>query len=288
MKSLADFFVGEALLRDGVFAQLGHADSPIPLTLAYCDSTHYLGRVNENNNISCVVTSPTLAEHVVEAKGVVSVDNPRNVFYQLHVGMQPYRQQSLTPKIHPTAVVSPQAQLGAGVVVNENVVIRQDVKIGQNSFIDAGSIIGVDGLLYFSVEGRHIRVEHQGSVEIGSGVTILANSVVARGIHPRCKTRIDDGVTVGVATTIGHEATIKDNCVVSGNCVVARGAVVGERAWLGSNVVVKEYVEIGARSRVSAGSIVITDVPPGEHVSGNFAVSHKKRLLEFLRNKRGK
>ena len=97
---------------------------------------------------------------------------------------------------------------------------------------------------------------------------------------------IGDHAIVGIASTIGHEAHLERNCVVSGNCVIARRARIGEGAWIGTSATVREYVRIGARASVKAGSVVIEDVAEEAEVSGNFAGPHRKRLLQYLRDKK--
>ena len=64
------------------------------------------------------------------------------------------------------------------------------------------------------------------------------------------------------------------------------GSEIGKNAFLGTNVTVKENVMIGCDAQVMAGSVVIDDVPSNTSVSGNFATDHKRRLLDYYRNKK--
>ena len=49
---LRDYFDGGEVIRPGEFADLGHADSPVPGTLTYCDAEHYINIANRNANVS--------------------------------------------------------------------------------------------------------------------------------------------------------------------------------------------------------------------------------------------
>jgi len=284
-RRLSDYFGPDAILRDGGFVDLGHADSTMAGTLAYCDSVHYLGLANANPKVSCLLVTPELAGATAADKGVAAFPDPRNAFYRLHEELDglPQREETV---IHPSAIVSPRAKIGRGVVVAERVVIRDDVELGDGSFIDAGAVLGAEGILYRREAGGNLHVRHRGTVRIGSHAVVLANAVVVRGIYPGEPTVVGDHAIVGIAAIVGHEAHLERNCVVSGNCVIARRARIGEGAWIGTSAMVREYVCVGARASVKAGSVVVEDVPADAEVSGNFAVPHRRRLLQYLKDRK--
>ena len=283
-KRLSDFFSPEEVKRDGRFVDVGHADSAVPGTLVYCDSVHYLEIANLNNNVSCVLTTPELASQAVTGKGVVAITSPRNAFYRLHERLGPESTTNET-SIHPSAIVSPRARIGRGVIIVERVIIKDDVLVGDGSFIDAGAILGAEGLLYVREDGNNRRIRHRGAVNVGKHATILANAVVVRAIHAGQPTTIGDHSIVGIASTVGHDAVVGRNCVISGNCVIARHAHISDGAWVGTSATVREYVRVGVGASVKAGSVVVEDVPDGAEVSGNFAVPHRRRVLQYLKDK---
>jgi UDP-3-O-[3-hydroxymyristoyl] glucosamine N-acyltransferase len=282
---LSGHFESHELKRDGSFSELGHADSATPDTLAYCDSAYYLEAANANPSVSCILTTPDLAAKVAVSKGVAIAANPRVAFYRLHERLWPDPKTGDT-QIHPSAIVSHGTKIGRGVIISERAVVKDGVEIGDGSFVDVGAVLGAEGLLYVREDGENRRVRHLGGVRIGKQVTILANAVLARGIHPGLPTVVEDRAIVGIATTIGHEAHIGSNCIVSGNCVIARRAEIGEKAWIGASSMIREYVRIGARASVMAGSVVLEDVPEDAKVSGNFAIPHRRRMLQYLKDKR--
>ena len=157
--------------------------------------------------------------------------------------------------------------------------------IGDNTFIDAGAVIGCEGLLHMTENGNQVIVRHAGGVNIGQNVVILSNAVIARSIHETLFTNIGDYSLIGIATTIGHEVQIGKNCVVAGNCVIARRATLEDGVRIASSVVVREYLHLCRNAQVKAGSVVVEDVRENDVVSGNFAVSHQKHLMEFLKSK---
>lgn len=282
-RRLGEYFGQGELARDGSFDEPGNADSGTPGTLAYCDTAFHADLAAANANVSCVITTPALAPRIA-GKGLVTAASPRAAFYRLHerlaqeAGAEPAR-------IHPSAIVSPGARIGREVTIRERAVVMEGVELGDGCFVDAGAILGAEGLLHYDEAGAKRRVPHRGGVRIGEQACILANAVIVRGIHPGTPTVVEDHAMIGVASTLGHESRVQASAVISGNCVIARGARIGPGAWIGSSSVVREYVRVGERARVMAGSVVIEDVAAGAEVSGNFAVAHRPRLLQFRKDR---
>ena len=176
--------------------------------------------------------------------------------------------------------MSRDAHIGDNVVVGENAVIRSNVRIGDGSRIDAGCVIGCDGLLYLpGPPPEHI--VHGGGVEIGNNVTILARSVVVSSVHDSFFTTIGNNTIIRLGKNIGHEAIVEENCVLSRNSKVARGAVIHAGTWLGAGAIIREYVSVGEGASVKIGSVVIDDVAAKAAVSGPFARDHQLNLLEY-------
>jgi len=289
---LSDFYHDKSLVRDSRFSQLGTVDSSQKDTLVYCDIFSYVVRAMQNENVSCVITTGELAENVTPTKGLIVSSNPRNDFLKLHnklvekdlIRLEIDYGIGEKCSFHPSAIISKRSKIGNNVTINENVVIKDNVMIGDNTFIDAGAIIGCEGLLCIIEDGKNIFVKHAGGVKIGSNVTILSNAVIARSINNSCFTEIGDYTIIGIATNIGHEARIGAKCVISGNCVIARRVFVNDGARIESSVVVREHVIIGKGAQVKAGSIVVKNVGNNQAVSGNFAMEHNRHLRQYIRS----
>jgi len=279
---LADWFAPEQIRSEGVFEALGRADSALPGTLAYCESVFYIDVANRNRCVSSVLTTAELAARVAAGKGLAVADAPRTAFFDLHERLP--GEDEAEPPIHPAAVVSARAIIGKYPRIGAHAVIGAGVTLGDGCFVDAGAVLGAEGILYDPAGGRNRRIRHRGEVVIGAGVTVLANAVVVRGIHPGTPTMVGDHAVIGVGSNVGHEAQLEAGCVISGNCVIARGARIGAGAWIGTSAVIREYVRVGARASVKAGAVVLADVAEGEEVSGNFAFAHRRHMLQHLKN----
>lgn len=291
---LSDYFENDMVSCDGEFAALGYIDSNVPGTLVYCDTVYYLKKATANPNITCVITTPDLAEEIEKIPGIVSSLEPRTTFYRLHntiVTRQTPRALSKygmgeSCQIHPSAVISDKANIGNRVTIAENVTIKDEVDIGDDCFIDANAVIGAEGLLYYMENGMIIAIRHAGGVKIGERVTILSGAVIVKSVHGHMLTTIGDRSIIGVSTNIGHEAMVGNDCVISSNCVVARRAILEEGVKIGPSVTIREHVRVRRHAHIRLGSTVIEDVNEGQSISGDFAVDHMVNLKSHHRKKR--
>ncbi len=287
---LSDFDFSVKILQNSEFESLGYVDSDIEKTLAYCDNLSYLLKADTNKNITCIITTEDLAHRVNSTVGVGISATPRASFYKIHHWFIENNKYSTSHEygigkhcnIHPSAIVADSVKIGNNVSISENVVIKDQVIIGDNTSIDAGAIIGCDGLLYYKDVANIIYIKHAGGVQIGNNVTILSNAIVAKSIHNSYFTTIGNNSIIGITSNIGHEAQIEDNCVIAGNCVIARKAKICKGSWIGPSSVIREHVIIGKNAQVKLGSVVIKSVEDNKIVSGNFAVDHTRNLRRSL------
>jgi sugar O-acyltransferase (sialic acid O-acetyltransferase NeuD family) len=98
---------------------------------------------------------------------------------------------------------------------------------------------------------------------IGSG------SIVAPFAFIGPQTVLGTQLVVNVGAVIGHEAQIGDYGVLAPHAVVHGQAVVAEDVLIGSGAVVTNGQTIGARSKISAGSMVFSAIPPEVTAFGN-------------------
>jgi acetyltransferase-like isoleucine patch superfamily enzyme len=150
--------------------------------------------------------------------------------------------------IHPTADVSPLAELGEGTRVWANVQIRERAKIGRNCIIGRNSYIEFD-------------------VSVGDNVKIQNNSSLYVGLT------IDDGVFIGphvIFTNDKLPRAIKPD----GKLKNAADWHVGKThvqygAAIGAGTIIVTGLTIGRWAMVGSGSVVTKDVPDYALVVGN-------------------
>jgi UDP-3-O-[3-hydroxymyristoyl] glucosamine N-acyltransferase len=182
-----------------------------------------------------------------------------------------------------SAVLRGRVRIEAGARVGPRVVISGPAIIRAGACIDAGAILGCDGLYAKTIRGRRMNMPHFGGVAIGSGAHIHAGAVIVRSAIRGEATRIGEGAHVGIMANVGHDAEIGDAATLSSHCVIAGRASVGARAWIGASATVSNAIRIGEGARVRLGAVVVRDVPAGASVSGNFAVDHDRTMRAYLK-----
>jgi len=186
-------------------------------------------------------------------------------------------------QIHPTAIVSPGAQLG------------QDVEIG--AFCTVGPQVQLgDGVRLVS----HVVVE--GATQIGGGTTIHPFAVLGGApqhlAHKGEDTRLVIGerniirehVTMhtgtvggGGVTTVGsdslymvgahvaHDCVVGDRVTFANNATLGGHVVIGDFVFMGGLCAVHQFTRIGRYSFVGGGGVVTKDIIPYGSVWGNHA-----------------
>lgn len=185
--------------------------------------------------------------------------------------------------IHPTAIISPDAQLGEGVEIGPYVVIGSDVKIGKNTVIGPHAVIedfthigeSCHIFQFCSIGALPQDLKFSGEktrVVIGNFNTIREFVTIHRS------TTADIGVTI-----IGNHNLLMAYCHVAHNCklgdriVMANAATlaghvhVEDNAIIGGLTGVHQFSSIGAHCIIGGASAVVKDVPPYTMASGNHA-----------------
>ncbi len=143
-------------------------------------------------------------------------------------------------RIHPSAEISADAEIGEGTVIWNNAQVRENARIGQGCslgkdvYVDAGAVLG-------------------NGVKVQNGVSIY------RGVA------VEDDVFLGPHMTFTNDlyprAFLSDFEV--------RGTLVKKGASIGAHATIVCGITIGEYAMVAAGSVVTRDVPAYGLVMGN-------------------
>jgi UDP-3-O-[3-hydroxymyristoyl] glucosamine N-acyltransferase len=181
--------------------------------------------------------------------------------------------------IHPEAIISSSVYIGANCSIGNcfigentqvypNVTIYDNVSIGNNVIIQAGAVIGTDGLgCERKEDGTLVKFSHIGGVVIGNNVEIGANCQVARGALS--DTIIGNGTKINGLCFIAHNCVIGINVLFTGNTMIAGSAKIEDNATIYSGVIIREQRTIGKGATIGMGAVVTKDVPAYEVWIGN-------------------
>lgn len=190
--------------------------------------------------------------------------------------------------IHKDAVIDPTAYIDAGCVIGRakigrntvimpNVVIGDNVSIGSNCLIQAGAILGTDGLgCSREPDGTLIKFPHLGGIIVGDNVEIGANCQVARGALS--DTIISNGCKINGMCFIAHNCKLEENVWITGSTMLCGSTYVGRNATIFSDVIIREQSYIGEGSVIGMGAVVTKNVPAGETWIGAPARKMEKKV----------
>ncbi len=181
--------------------------------------------------------------------------------------------------IHPTALVSPQAELGKGVRIGAFALVEDGVVIGDDCIIEArvtlksGTILGPENHIFEGAclggSPQHLRAGPViGTVRIGARNQIREFATIHRAVAPNGTTEIGDDNMIMVGAHIAHDCRI-GNCTILANNVLLAGHVqVHDRAYLSGAVAVHQFCRIGRCAMVGGQGHITRDVPPYVTVDG--------------------
>jgi UDP-N-acetylglucosamine acyltransferase len=186
----------------------------------------------------------------------------------------------MTSRIHPTAIVSKDAQLGADVEVGPFAIVGEGCIVGDGCVIAARAMLERNVILATNVRvgsgsilgGDPQDLKYKGeptTVEVGEGTTIREYSTINRGTSQSFKTTVGKQCFIMSYVHLAHDCHIGDG-VILGNTVQLAGHVrIDDRAIVSGQSAVHQFVQIGRYSFTGGCSRVSKDVPPYVKANGN-------------------
>jgi UDP-3-O-[3-hydroxymyristoyl] glucosamine N-acyltransferase len=195
--------------------------------------------------------------------------------------------QVVRPGIAETAVISPDAVLGAGVSVGDHAVIGERCIIGDHTVIGSGSVllhdirigtgcviyplvmcyegteignrvvihsgtvIGADGFGFApQPDGSYIKIPQMGFVKIEDDVEIGANTTIDRATMG--STLISKGAKIDNLVQIAHNCRIGQDTVIAAQAGISGSVTIGRQCLVGGQAGFAGHLEIADRTSVAA------------------------------------
>jgi UDP-N-acetylglucosamine acyltransferase len=159
-------------------------------------------------------------------------------------------------EIGPFSIIGPQVTIGKKTIVQSHVVIEGEVAIGRGNFIGHGAIIGVPP------QDVSFSPERKTKVEIGNDNIIREYSTIHRGSPDGSATKIGDKNFLMSGAHIGHNCLIGSNVVIANNCLLGGYVRVDDGAFLGGGSTFHQFMHIGRLVMVQGSSAFGKDLPP--------------------------
>ena len=186
----------------------------------------------------------------------------------------------MTARIHPTAIVSRGAQLGADVEIGPFAIVGEGCVIADGCFVDARATLERNVILARGVRvgsgsilgGDPQDLKYRGeptTVEIGEGTTIREYSTINRGTTQSYKTTVGRNCFIMSYVHLAHDCHVGDGVIISNGTQLAGHVTVDAKAIISGVTAVHQFVQIGCFSFVGGCSRVAKDVPPYVKAAGN-------------------
>ncbi|MDR2581747.1 MAG: UDP-3-O-(3-hydroxymyristoyl)glucosamine N-acyltransferase [Fibromonadaceae bacterium] len=194
---------------------------------------------------------------VGEAQVLARVENPYKAIIDCAKILN--KKEFSPSKIHPTAQISPNAQvlgsvgansivgafcsvpmgasIGDNCVLESNVSLYPNVEIGNGTILHSGVVIGSRGFGFYKSNNEQPAVPHFGGVVIGENCEIGPNSVIAAGFLE--------------ATKLGNFCKLDSFVQIAHNCIVGNNATFCSQSGLAGSVTVEDNVTLAGGAQVA-------------------------------------
>ena len=183
-------------------------------------------------------------------------------------------------QIHPSTLVDPSAEIGAGTIIGPYCVIAPEVMLGENCWLQHHVTLcgpmraGARNKFYSycSIGQQTQDLKYQGEptyLEIGDDNTFREFVTINRSTTGEGKTRVGSRGNFLAYSHIGHDCTVGDEVVFSNNGTLAGHVQVGNHAVMGGLTAVHQFCRIGRFAITGGCAKIVQDVPPFMIADGN-------------------
>ena len=175
--------------------------------------------------------------------------------------------------IHPTAVISAEADLADGVHIGPFAVLEGEVRLGpgcvvkpyahligplsmgQNNVVFSGAVLGE--------QPQHLRYANEATgVEIGDHNIFREHVTVHRGTSHSWTTRIGSHNFFMAHSHVAHDCVVGSHCLFANAAVLGGHCVLEDNVYLSGHAAVHQFVRLGRLSLLSGVSATTKDIPP--------------------------
>jgi UDP-N-acetylglucosamine acyltransferase len=183
-------------------------------------------------------------------------------------------------RVHATAVIDADAELGMGVevgpyaVVGPGVIVGDGTQIGPHALIERNTRLGEDCRIangaVLGTDPQDLKFAGEETVlVVGDRTTVREFATLNRGTAASGRTVIGTDCLLMAYTHVAHDCEIGNHVIVSNASQMAGHVVIEDWAILSGLVAVHQFVRIGAHSFVGGCSRIAQNVAPYCRVNGN-------------------
>ena len=198
------------------------------------------------------MTAPTMAGQSPEAQSRVHPTAIVDPDAKLGEGVQ----------IGPYAVVGPNVHIGAGTTIGPHAYVEKDTRIGRECVIAKGAVLGTDP--------QDLKFEGEETLLIVGDRTVVREfATLNRGTRASGSTEVGSHCLLMAYSHISHDSRIGDHVILANSVNMGGHVVIEDWAIVGGVTAIHQFVRIGCHAFVGGGSRVPKDVPPYVRAAGN-------------------
>ena len=183
-------------------------------------------------------------------------------------------------RIHPSAIVSSDAELGddveigafaivgEGCIIGDGCVIAARATLERNVTLGSGVKVGSGTILGGAPQDLKYAGEET-TVEVGDGTVIREYSTINRGTAHSFKTTVGRNCMLMSYVHLAHDCRVGDGVILSNVVQLAGHVIVEDKAILSGLSAVHQFARIGRHAFIGGMARVSKDIPPFLKAVGN-------------------
>ncbi len=175
--------------------------------------------------------------------------------------------------IHPTAIISPNSELGEGVQIGPYSLVEDYAQIGANTVIgphvqiDKWTTIGENCKIYFGATlgnpSKDLKYKGERSfARIGNGNVIREYVSISRSTFEDGETVVGDNNLLMNWVNIAHDCIVGSRIIMANFASLAGHVTIEDDARLGAYAALHQFVRVGKMAMAGGCSKIVQDIPP--------------------------
>jgi len=187
----------------------------------------------------------------------------------------------MSHKIHPTAIVSPEARIGEDVEIGPYCIVERDVTLGDgcvlqsHAFIDRNTELGKRNFVGHGVvlgtppQDKKFNPNTKSGLVIGDDNSFREYCTVSRATGEGSNTVIGSRCLLMTQAHVGHNCAIGDEVILSNVATLAGHVRVDDWSILGGVLAIHQFTRLGKGTYMGGFSAIRQDLPPFFRAAGN-------------------
>ena len=197
--------------------------------------------------------------------------------------------------IHPTAIVSPKAEIGRNVsigpysIIGDEVILHEDIRVASHCVIEGPSEFGRGSVFFPFVSAGQAPhdLKYQGErswLRSGERNTFREFTTLHRGTEGGGRlTEIGSDNLFMAQSHVAHDCRIGNHVIFANGASLAGHVLIEDNATLGAYAGIHQFCRVGRHAFIGAYSVVVKDAMPYARTVGNHARCYGQNTLGLRR-----